>query len=155
MSEEAFRRELEIIARILVASPKAYRAVMQEKDAGVRYVFQDMATNQAMRLANITRLDWPLRKTDHVPAPVQSIRDALNVSLSEGNLPVILIYHWTDEHWGIAHLPGPFEINWETRKHKKTGEPLYLIPLKDFKIIMNYANKSNTPVKLNRFHTME
>lgn len=148
MSEEAFRKELEIIARILVASPKAYRAVMQDKDAGVRYVLQDMATNQAMRLANITKLAWPLAKTDHVPAPVQSIRDALNVSLAEGNLPVLLIYHWEDEHWGIAHLPGPFEIKWETRKHKKTGELIYLIPLKDFKIIMNYANKSNTPVKL-------
>jgi len=148
MSEEAFRKELEIIARVLVANPMALRAVKQDADCGVNYAFEDMATNQTVRLANIIRLGWEFAKSKEVPVRLSEIQDMQTVSLSQGNIPSSLIYYWKDEYWGICKLPGPFEIKWKIKPHKKTGENLYAIPLKDFSIIMNYAGKSNKEIKI-------
>lgn len=141
------QRDLVILARVLVHSPVAYRAVMQERDAGIDYVLQDMATNQAKKLVNLTPVSWEFAKTDYVAAPVETIQKAINVSLAEGNLPVSLIYYWKDNYWGVCQLPGPFEIDWKIRPHKRTGEALYAIPLKDFSIIVKYEGKSNTIIK--------
>ena len=59
MSDEAFQKGLEIVARVLVASPKARRAVKLKPDEDADYLLEDMVTNQPVRLVNVIGYSWP------------------------------------------------------------------------------------------------
>ena len=145
---DAFQRELEVVARFLVANPRALRAVKQKEDAGIGYIFEDMKTNQPVGLVNVIQYMFPLTKHDLVPVRVSSVKEAIRTSIKHAMLPVSILCLWEDEHWGLVNIPAEFEQQWETRKHAKTNEEMFIIPLKDFSILMNYANKSNTKIDI-------
>ena len=146
--DEAFQKGLEIIARVLVASPKARRAVKLTSGEGADYLLEDMVTNQPMRLVNVIGYTWPLAQTDVVYGWADKIDKLSEMARRKGNLPASLICYWDDEHWGVVEVPGQFEMKWAKRPHKETGRPIYVIPLKDFSILMKYAGKSNEKVTL-------
>ena len=147
-SEEAFQKGLEIIARVLVASPKARRAVKLTPGEDADYLLEDMVTNQPMRLVNVIGYTWPLAQTDIVYGWADKIDKLSEMARRKGNMPASLICYWEDEHWGVVEIPSHFEMNWKKRPHKETGRPIYVIPLKDFSILMKYAGKSNEKVTL-------
>ena len=143
MSDEDFQKELEIVARILVASPKARRAVKLKSGSGADYLLEDMATNQPVRLVNVVRYNWPYAMTNRVFGWADRIRSLQDTARRKGNLPASLFCYWADDHWGVVNVPGPFEMNWAERPHKENARLIYTIPLKDFSILVNYADKSN------------
>lgn len=145
-SDEAFQKGLEIIARVLVASPKARRAVKLTPGEDADYLLEDMVTNQPMRLVNVIGYTWPLSQTDVVFGWADKIDKLSDMARRKGNMPASLICYWGDEHWGVVEVPGQFEMKWAKRPHKETGRPIYVIPLKDFSILMKYAGKSNEKV---------
>ena len=145
-SDEAFQKGLEIIARVLVASPKARRAVKLTPGENADYLLEDMVTNQPMRLVNVIGYNWELSRTDVVFGWADKIDKLSEMARRKGNIPASLICYWDDEHWGVVEVPGQFEIEWAKRPHKQTGRPIYVIPLKDFSILMKYAGKSNEKV---------
>lgn len=148
MNDEEFQKGLEIVARVLVASPKARRAIKLEKGAGADYLLEDMATNQPVRLVNVIGYNWPFAMTDRVFGWADRIRSLQDTARRKGNLPASLICYWADEHWGLVDVPGPFENKWAERPHKENKRPIYTIPLKDFSILTNYAGKSNKNVPI-------
>ena len=146
MSDEAFQKGLEIVARVLVASPKARRAVKLKPDEDADYLLEDMVTNQPVRLVNVIGYSWPLARTNTVFGWADKIDKLSEMARRKGNLPASLICYWDDEHWGVVNVPSQFEMEWAKRPHKNNGRLIYAIPLKDFSILMKYAGKSNEKV---------
>lgn len=136
-ADKAWRLELTTIARLLCLRPIARRGVKIDCALPV-YRIEDKETDKTLSYVAFVAVSKPFQPES--PAPILAAHAKLAAEMASGkNLPVMILWHWQNQTWGLAKLP-------EKPQHAPGNDSIYLIPPDAFLSVYEYSREKSTKI---------